>query len=148
MLCFLYIGKMDIFYQYCSDTARGDAMSGKIKNKNLPCQVIIYNIYSVFGQIKSQINRHSPADSAQIVDGPPMLQCGYVLGIRTYIYLPSLQETKKGKFSSALTLPNQAALQQGICPYMATLHLGAWVLATVRFSYCQTCIHAHTLLNY
>lgn len=39
-----------------------------------------------------------------------------------HVCLPLLQETKKRKFSSALTLPNQAALQHGIWPYMAILH--------------------------
>lgn len=68
-----------------------------------------------------------------------MLQYGHVLSICIYV-CRHYGKQKKGKFSSALTLPNQAALQQGIWPYMATLHWepGCLLLSvslTVKYMY-------------
>lgn len=148
MFCCVYIGKMDIFCQYCSDTARGDAMSGKMKNKYLICQVIIYNIYSVFGQIKSQINRHSPADLAQIVDGPPMLQCGYVLSICTYISAITTGNKKRQiQLCSDSVKPGSTAARNPALHGCTPLgSLGACYHPFLLLS--NTCIHAHTLLNY
>lgn len=88
--CLVCIGKMDILYQYHSDATRERATSGysysleQWKNKYIHTLVLIWNIYWISGQMKSQINRHSTADFTQTVDSCGMLQYGTVLSVSIY----------------------------------------------------------------
>lgn len=101
-------------------------------------QMLIWNNYWVFGQIKWELNRNGPAEFTKIVDDLPML-CSQ----RMHMSVIATGNKKRQIEPCCTSARPGSSTARSVAKHGYTL-LGASVLLLLS----STCIHAHTLLNY